>query len=160
MRVTQLVALLLFSVFGVAHPGGAPAAEQNSPLYRQITKLDSQLFEAYNHCELEKFGSLVSDDIEFYHDKTGLSVGKDKLLEALRQNICNKVTRELVAGSIEVYPLNGYGAVEIGVHRFRHPLEGNIVAGEAKFIHLWHEENGGWKVTRIISFDHETVKAK
>jgi hypothetical protein len=35
-----------------------------------------------------------------------------------RKNICGKVTRELVKGSIEVYPIKDYG-VEIGLHKLQ-----------------------------------------
>jgi len=98
-------------------------------------------------------GSMVADDLEFYHDQTGLSVGKQSLLDAVKNNICGKVQRELVAGSLEVYPLKGYGAVEIGVHRFTHPNDPQNV-GDAKFVQLWQLKDGSWKVTRVISFDH------
>ncbi len=64
--------------------------------------------------------------------------------------------RTLVPGSMEVYPLNGYGAVELGVHRFHHPGHPENV-GEAKFVTLWQNKNGVWKVTRAISYDHEPV---
>jgi hypothetical protein len=100
---------------------------------------------------------MVSDDLEFYHDKTGLSTGKEAFVNAIRQNICGKVERIQVPGSLEVYPIDGYGAVEIGIHRFRHPGEpGNI--GEAKFITLWQNKSGIWKITRAISYDHEPLK--
>jgi hypothetical protein len=36
--------------------------------------------------------SLVSDDLEFYHDKTGLSVGKQVFIEGIKNNTCGKVT--------------------------------------------------------------------
>jgi len=68
------------------------------------------------------------------------------------------VTRELVPGTLEVYPLKGYGAVEIGVHRFHHPgRESAEPVGEAKFIHLWQNQDGVWKITRVISFDHRAL---
>ena len=130
----------------------APAPE---PLLQTIQSLDTQLFDAYNHCDLEKFGSLLADDLEFYHDKSGLSVGRQALVEGIKNNICGKVTRELVPGTIEVYPIAKYGAVEIGVHRFHHPGHENTESvGEAKFIHLWQNKDGVWKITRVISFDH------
>jgi len=51
--------------------------------------------------------------------------------------------------------MNGYGAVEIGVHRFHHPGEQDQdVVGEAKFIMLWQNKDGAWKITRVISYDH------
>jgi ketosteroid isomerase-like protein len=135
------------------------AIKSDAELTRAISALDTQLFDAYNTCDLDKLGSMVVDDLEFYHDKTGLMMGKQPFLVAIKNNICGKVTRELVKGSMEVYPLKGYGAVEIGVHRFHHPgTQDHDVLGEAKFIHLWQYKDGAWKVTRVISYDHETVK--
>jgi hypothetical protein len=55
--------------------------------------------------------------------------------------------------------MDGYGAVEIGVHRFLHPFEQDHgVVGEAKFIHLWQLKDGKWKITRVISYDHGLAK--
>ena len=135
------------------------AIKSDAELTSAISALDTQLFDAYNNCDIDKLGSMVVDDLEFYHDKTGLMVGKQPFLVAIKNNICGKVRRELVKGSLEVYPLKGYGAVEIGVHRFHHPgTQEHDVLGEAKFIHLWQYKDGAWKVTRVISYDHETVK--
>ncbi len=147
-----LFAALLFAPLARAY---AQAASPPDPLFQTIRLLDTQLFDAYNRCDLEKLGSLLADDLEFYHDKTGLSRGRQALLEGVKNNICGKVTRELVPGSLEVYPIANYGAVEIGVHRFHHPgRETAESVGEAKFIHLWQNKDGAWKVTRVISFDH------
>jgi hypothetical protein len=147
--------LLMFATFCIV-----PHAQSQSPdpaLFKTIQSLDTQLFDAYNHCDLPTFSSLIAEDIEFYHDKTGLSVGRQALVDAIKNNICGKVTRELVPGSLEVYPMAGYGAVEIGTHRFHHPDDsGNI--GEAKFIQLWQNKDGVWKITRVISFDHQPLK--
>ena len=135
------------------------AIKSDAELTRAISALDTQLFDAYNNCDIDKLGSLVTDDLEFYHDKTGLAVGKQPFLVAIKNNICGKVRRELVKGSLEVYPLKGYGAVEIGVHRFYHPgTQDHDVVGEAKFVQLWQYKDGAWKVSRVISYDHETVK--
>jgi len=135
------------------------AIKSDAELTRAISTLDTQLFDAYNNCDIDKLGSLVVDDLEFYHDKTGLMVGKQPFLVAIKNNICGKVRRELVKGSLEVYPLKGYGAVEIGVHRFYHPgTQDHDVVGEAKFVQLWQYKDGAWKVSRVISYDHETVK--
>jgi hypothetical protein len=149
-RVGLAASLIFGGVFGISAHAQLPASD---PLYQTISGLDTALFDAYNHCDLAKMGSMVADDLEFYHDQTGLSVGKQSLIDGVKNNICGKVQRELVAGSLEVYPLKGYGAVEIGVHRFTHPGDPANV-GEAKFIHLWQLKDGSWKVTRVISFNH------
>ena len=119
--------------------------------------MDTQLFDAYNHCDLKTLSALVSEDLEFYHDQTGLSVGKNLFLAAIKQNICGKVERTLVTGSMSVYPLKGYGAVQIGVHRFHQAGHPEDRGGEAKFVTLWQNKNGEWKVTRVISYNHEAL---
>jgi len=108
---------------------------------------------------MKTFDSFWADDAEFYHDKGGLMVGRQNIVESVKNNLCGKVKRELVPGTLEVYPMNGYGAVEIGVHRFLHPWEQDHgVIGEAKFIHLWQYKDGTWKMTRVISYDHGLAK--
>jgi len=151
-----LVSLLAVFVF-LSWPVHAQSNAQSDTFFKTIQSLDTQLFDAYNHCDLTTLSEMVSDDLEFYHDKTGLSVGKAPFIAAIKQNICGKVERTLVPGSMEVYPLKGYGAVEVGVHRFHHPHNPEDGVGEAKFITLWQNKEGAWKVTRAISYDHEPV---
>lgn len=95
---------------------------------------------------------MISEDLEFYHDQGGLMTSKDSVMEAIKKNICGKVTRELVPGTIEVYPIANYGAVEMGQHFFHNnqepePKEHKI----GKFVQLWKNENGKWRLARIIS---------
>ncbi|MDP9338334.1 MAG: nuclear transport factor 2 family protein [Acidobacteriota bacterium] len=158
---TSAKMLFLFAIFFLCCAQGkaqtVPALENvNSQpeLEKAIVTLDTALFAAYNRCDLDKFGSFISDDVEFYHDKGGVTLGKGALTEAIKKNICGKVTRELVPGSLQVYPMIGYGAVEIGIHRFHHPGNETEGIGEAQFIHLWRYANGAWKITRVISYDH------
>lgn len=154
-----LVLLLLPMPFGRADAQevkSLPDIKSPAELYQTIAALDNRLFEAYNHCDLPKFGSMLADDLEFYHDVVGFSRGRQATVEGVKNNICGKVTRELVPGTLEVYPIAHYGAVEIGVHRFYHPGQEKPV-GEAKFIHLWEYKDGAWKVTRVISFDHHPL---
>lgn len=132
---------------------GLPVSD---PLYKTVSGLDTELFDAYNKCQLDKLELLVAENLEFYHDKTGLSVGRQTFIDAIRNNICGKVHRELVPGSLEVYPLEGFGAVEIGIHRFTHPTDPQEL-GEAKFVTLWQHKDGSWKMTRAISFDHHAA---
>ena len=59
--------------------------------------------------------------------------------------------RELLKGSIEVYPIPNYGAVQMGAHRFYNHQEKTGPSRFSKFVHLWHRENGMWKLARVIS---------
>jgi hypothetical protein len=151
MKNWLFVILLAFSLSGQQSTG--QTGEHPAALFETIKSLDAKLFGAVNNCDLAVLGSMVSDDLEFYHDQTGLSVGKAQFLADIKQNICGKVQRTLIENTLEVYPLKGYGAVEVGIHRFHHPNEPDNL-GDAKFVHIWHNDNGVWKVTRVISYEH------
>jgi hypothetical protein len=126
-------------------------------LVRTMAALDSALFTSYNRCELDTFASFWAPDVEFYHDQSGLTVGVQKLTDAVRANICGKVRRQLVPGTLEVYIMHGYGALATGVHRFYPAGPDQLEAmGEARFILLWRRD-GGWKITRSISYDHHAL---
>ena len=132
--------------------------KSQADLDKAIATLDAALFDSYNRCDLEKFSSFFADDVEFYHDQGGVTLGKAALTDSLKKNICGKVTRRLVPGSLQVHHMKGYGAVEIGVHRFHHPgHEDTEGVGEASFIHLWQCKDGAWKITRVISYDHHSA---
>lgn len=113
--------------------------------------MDQEFFEAYNNCDLEKQASIYSDSIEFFHDKGGLMTSKAEIIEGTKKNICGKVTRELVEGSVEVYPIHAYGAVQIGYHKFFNSQEPDAESIPSKFITVWRNDNGNWKMAKVIS---------
>ena len=69
---------------------------ESQALYDTIVHMDSVYFDAYNKCDMATQTALYADSIEFYHDKGGLETNKQALLDAIRKNICGKVTRVLV----------------------------------------------------------------
>ena len=138
---------------------GAQSKSTLSPsqeLFNKIASLDSSLFDAYNGCDLKKFESFFSDDLEFYHDKDGLINSRKSLVDSIKTNICGQVRREIVAGTLEVYPIPGYGAIEAGSHRFYQRQKGKTekAGGAAKFLMVWQNKGGEWKITRVISYAH------
>lgn len=126
-------------------------AQENTELYDEIVRMDSLYFNTYNTCDLKKMRSLMSDHLEFYHDKGGLDTSVTNVIASIEKNICGKVTRTLVPGSIEVYPIANYGAVEIGYHRFINKAEGNHVSRPGKFIIIWQKTKDSWVITRVVS---------
>jgi len=137
--------------------------EAHDELLKTISSLDAQLFEAYNRCDLDKLATYFTEDLEFYHDQSGLSRTRKTMIDDIRKYVCGKARRDLVPGTLEVYPLKNFGAVEIGAHRFCDPNKfktcGEKDSGIAKFVMLWqHQEDGAWKITRVISFDHVSSK--
>ena len=131
-------------------------------LDKAITALDTKLFDAYNHCDLKTFDSLLADDVEFYHDQGGVTLGRQKLTESIKNNICTgDPQRVLVPGTLKIYYMKGYGAIEMGVHRFIHPkTEATNGTGEASFVQLWQYKDGNWKLTRVLSYDHHSAGPK
>jgi hypothetical protein len=122
----------------------------DSALYRTVVKLDSIYFTAYNTCDMSTQEKMYSDSIEFYHDNGGLMTSKAELLESLRKYICNKVSRELVPGSVEVYPIKGFGAIEVGYHKFHNLIE-KSTSQPGRFVIIWRNRNNTWQMTRVIS---------
>lgn len=121
-------------------------------LFDKIMALDKEYFDAYNTCDMETQTRMFADDIEFFHDKGGLMTSKDDLLKAIEINICSKVTRELVKESVEVYPVANYGAVQIGFHKFHNKEEPDADSNPSKFIAVWKDYNGEWKMQKVFSF--------
>lgn len=119
-------------------------------LYNTVVALDKRFFEAYNTCDMETQNELMSEDIEFFHDKGGLATSKSQIMESLKNNICGKVTRTLIEGSVEVYPIAGYGAVQMGEHKFFNNQEPNAKSIPSKFVTIWKNTNGNWQITRVI----------
>ena len=152
-----MVRKLAFAFSVMLCASSAAIAADTSDLTSTVTALDSKLFGAYNTCDLETLGAMVADDLEFYHDKNGLMTGKAAFVDSISKYICGKVKRALVPGTLEVHPLKGYGAVEIGTHTFcQTDSKGNCTspAGPARFVQLWQQTGDTWKLTRVISFDH------
>lgn len=124
----------------------------NLELYKTIVAMDSVFFEAYNTCNLDKQAAIYSDKIEFYHDKGGLMTSKQEILDGTEKYVCGKVTRELVKGSIEVYPIKDFGAIEMGLHKFHNNTEkSGTLSHASKFIIFWQNDNNNWKITKVVS---------
>jgi len=151
----------IFAATGQAQvPGAAPLEkiQSQAELDKTVTALDLALFDAYNKCDLAKFGALVDESVEFYHDQGGVTLGRAALVESVKKNICGRVTRELVPGTLVAFYMKGFGAIEMGVHRFHHPgHEDTEGVGEGRFVHLWQYKDGAWRVVRVLSYDHHAA---
>ena len=126
--------------------------QTSGPLYDELARMDSLLFQtAFVSCDAEAFRTFFTEDAEFYHDLGGARFGED--VRTLKD--CPRdqgVRRVLVQGSLEVYPMNGYGAIQMGEHRFVQ-ADGEP-ATIAKFVHLWRQDSAGWRISRVLSFEH------
>ncbi|HEX2967762.1 MAG TPA: DUF4440 domain-containing protein [Bacteroidales bacterium] len=147
--------VLLFSVESTA---------QDSQVQKTIFTKDSLFWAAYNACDISKMQMLVDDNVEFYHDKGGITTGKDALMKSIKDNLCSntnfKTRREAIPETVKIYELkNGnetYGAIISGEHYFFNTYDGNPEKreGMAMFSQLWILKDNEWKMTRIFSYDH------
>jgi len=124
-------------------------------LYNQILHMDSVLFNAFNSQDLDKMKQYFDTSLELYQDNTGVR-NYDQTITAFGNlfKMDYVLTRKLVPGSLEVYPIKDYGAIETGMHTFSHIENGKLEVGTFKFMHVWQNKNGVWKITRLITYDH------
>ena len=160
MNVQALPRLALTVFLALAASTGAARADDGVPadsvsLYDELARMDRQLFEAaFVTCDPVAFRALFTDDAEFYHDLAGPTFGED-VWTLKNCPADNGVRRVLIPESLEVYPMQGYGAIQMGEHWFVE--EGAETSMRAKFVHLWRKENGEWRVARVLSFDHRSL---
>ena len=154
---------LLLIVLSITFCGSVTAQKQDEKaisktqmdLHNKIALLDSALFKAYNSKNIELMKSYFTKDLEWYQDNGGL-IGFDKVFFNF-QSIFNReydLKRTLIKESLEVHPIEGYGAIEVGKHQCSHIENGKLEVGIFKFLMIWKNESGNWKISRVISYDH------
>jgi len=134
-----------------------------------IFEKDSLFWVAYNNCNVEAMGSWLTDDVEFYHDKGGPSIGRDTLMAIIKKNLCGnndfRLRRAALKGTVNVFVMHSsnkvYGAIISGQHVFYVNEKGKkeFLDGLARFMQLWIIKDGQWKMSRILSYDHGEAPA-
>ncbi|KAA1244256.1 DUF4440 domain-containing protein [Aquimarina sp. RZ0] len=133
----------------------------NEDLKVTISKLDKEFWVSYNTCNIDTFRTFFVEDFEFYHDKGGLTSGLSKMMASVKGGLCNpenpRVRREVIKGSVSIYPLQSYGAIITGEHLFYVLEKGKTerLTEIAKFTHVWQHKNNQWKMSRALSYDHQ-----
>jgi ketosteroid isomerase-like protein len=145
--------IVLLSVPGFSQEKKVAATSE--VLQRELEKMDSLLFGAYNARNIEKLKSYFTEDLEWYQDNGGLLSFQTVLnnFEGLfkRDYI---LTRTLVKGSMKVHPIKDFGAIQTGSHQFSHTENGKLEVGTFKFLMIWKKGDKGWQVSRVVSYDH------
>jgi ketosteroid isomerase-like protein len=127
----------------------------DAALVRLVTELDREMFDAYNAHDVDALMAMFAPDLEFFHDTGGL-LGYEQVTDGFKSVFASNkdIRRELVPGSLEVYPIKGYGAIEVGSHTFCHTENEKPVCGTFRFVQVWRHSDGAWKVSREISYGH------
>ena len=166
--------MLPFVPFLAAAVAAAPVVvvPPQPQLTAQIAKADEELFDLFfvEPCDEPRFRALLTDDVEFYHDKDGFNVkSADEFVRIYSQNCSSRgdlkafrSRRELDRASLRVDPVPGYGAMEVGDHLFyeREGVDGTEkLVGRAKFAMVWAlGSDGKWRLSRVLSYAHEAAK--
>lgn len=135
----------------------ASAGTPQPPLEDTIAALDTAVFDSFNRCadpvQLQANADHFAPDVEFYHDTGGVTWTRDAMIANTAKYACGHYTRELVAGSLRIYPVKDFGAISQGVHRFC-KVDTGTCDGEADFTMVWRQHDGHWLVTRVLSYGH------
>ena len=144
-----------------------PGAAQTPEMTAAIKQADADLFAAvFDRCDAEATAAMLTDDFRFVHDKNGES-SRAQFVDDLRSHCARVKTgedfparRELVPASLEVWPLDKYGALEIGVHNFyaRIPGQPEQMTETGNFMILWKQVGGTWRMAESISYGHKLAK--
>lgn len=152
------IALLLPTSAWAGDDGQADEA-----LFNTIAELDQAVFDAFNRCsapeQLEKYASYFDEDLEFYHDEVGVTWQRKDMVDGTGQNACGRYVRELIEGSLKVYPIKDFGAIAQGVHCFRN-VDAESCHGIADYVMIWRREADGWQITRALSFGHRPMETE
>jgi hypothetical protein len=129
-------------------------------LFTTIELLDTKLFNAINHKDLATLKNMYDESLEFYHDKSGF-MDYMTSMEINARHFTDTTAkyverRELDRNSLEVYPIPGFGAMEIGMHRFYTSFNGGPeeVTASPRFVMIWKQKGDQWKVVKVVSYGH------
>lgn len=144
-------------------PGAAPTPQMTAA----IKQADADLFAAvFDRCDVEALDAMTASDFRFVHDKDGEST-RAQFLQGEKEHCARLKTgedfsarRELVEGSLEVWPIDKYGALEIGVHKFyaRLPGKPEQLTETGNFMILWKQVDGKWLMAESISYGHKLAQ--
>ena len=158
IRSRILLALALLGCSAAVSAETPPSAASAEPsLFEIVAKLDTEVFDAFNHCsspgQLQKHATYFDPGVEFYHDNGGVTWSRQEMLASTEKHVCGQFRRELVPETLKVYPIKDFGAIAQGVHRFCQFASGTC-EGMADFVIVWRLKEGEWQITRVLSYGH------
>lgn len=139
---------------------GMQSSTQAATDERAVLDADDRFWQAYNSCDVETMADFFTEDVEFYHDRGGLTEGRQTLVANFRDQLCkpegSRLRREAVPGTIRFDPVPGHGAILTGEHVFyvRQPGKAEHPEGQARFAHVWQFADSRWRMRRVLSYDH------
>jgi hypothetical protein len=99
-----------------------------------VAALDKAAFDAFNSCATP---GQLQQHAGFFSEKY----------------VCGNFRRELVPGTLRVFPIKDFGAISQGEHRFCQFKTGKC-EGTAEFVMIWRQQGSKWTITRVLSYGH------
>lgn len=126
-------------------------------LEAEITAADARLFGGLNERDIKPLKEGLSPRLEFYHDRGGLSdyAGNIAIFEK-NFRAPNRIRREAMPETVEIFPAGPNHAMHIGKHRFCNKPSASEPeeCGVYGFSMVWEREGGQWKLLRVLSYGH------
>lgn len=138
-------------------------------LTEAVRARDAELFDVmFLRCDPARLRSMVTPDVEMYHDRDGVAArSADRFIADYTRACTEKLApdawrsrRELVASTLSVHPVPGYGAIEDGEHLFyeRRGDGPERLVGRARFTIVWALTSDGWRLARVLSYAHRAAE--
>ena len=140
--------MLLALALAVATPSATEVAiPQGDALAAALTARDAEFFAlVFDGCDRDRLAAMLTPDCEMYHDRDGVVARSSEAFVQQYGADCVgrqgpdawRSRRELVAATLNVQPVPGFGAIEDGEHLFyeRHGDGPERLAGRARFTQL------------------------
>ena len=150
-----LLAACLMAASAMA--AGADDGPGRARLASEITAADARLFGGLNARDIGPMKEGFSRRLEFYHDRSGVT-GYDENITVFKKTFAapNRIRREAMPDTFEIFPAGPSHAMHIGKHRFCNKPAGDEPEGCSvyRFSMVWEREDGAWKLLRVLSYDH------
>jgi hypothetical protein len=156
-----LAAFIVLAALAEAMPEGAA-------LHQSIAARAAEFFAVvFVGCDPKRLASMLTDDFEMYHDRGGVvATSAAPFVEQYAKDCAQRSQpdewrsrRELVPGTMKVWPVPGFGAIEDGEHVF-YERKGDgpeKKVGRARFTQAWKFTPEGWRLARVFSYDHSKI---
>lgn len=162
-------------LIALALAAAAPVAAEHvtlpegAALTEAVRARDAEMFAlVFERCDSARMRALLAPDFEMYHDRDGVvarsaadfMAGYEANCARWREPNAWRSRRELVASTLNVHPVPGYGAIEDGEHVF-YERQGNgpeRLVGRARFTQLWRLTPDGWRLSRVFSYAHAAAE--
>lgn len=154
--MNRILAAIFLTTLGAAGPAIATEMPE-AQLKAEIVAADARLFAGVNARDIAPLKAGFSPRLEFYHDRGGLT-GYAENIALFERNFRapNRIRREPMPETVQVFPAGPKHAMHVGRHRFcnRAPGEAPEECGVYGFAMVWEREGGQWKLLRVLSYGH------